>query len=61
MEKAAFGERSKESGHIGLCERVFLAEGTVGRDKSSEARACLQWSKRNMELALFGVEGGRGE
>ena len=39
---------------------MFLAEGMVGRDKSSEARACLLWSKRNMESLLFGVEGGRG-
>ena len=60
MEEVAFGERSKESSHIGLWERMFLAEGTVGRDKSSEARACLLWSKRNMESLLFGVEGGRG-
>ena len=35
--------------------------GNGGEGKSSEARACLPWSKRNMELALFGVEGGRGE
>lgn len=60
MKKVAFGERSKESSHIGLCERVFLAEEMVGRDKSSEARACLPWLKRNMESVPFGVEGGRG-